>query len=336
MNFLFCFFITDLTLDDLHLEPLENVNGSDLLVMDPPTYEEALLLATDCLSLGGESNSLTSPDGSQLSLSQSPPKNLEHFSPTPQMGPSPYPSPGHPVSHMSPGGLPTPDPSPVGHCNPSTARVNISWQGMGQMKVSTQPLQHCQPQPSPQVHSKSALISTTIKKKERLDMYGSSCVTGQPANPMTSPRGMQNVHGNWMQQNQPQVPRNMPQQAYDWKAAQAMQHGPMQNFCGDRAAAAMVPENPVYATNMQGGKWDNVTVPPLFEDTLPTLECDGSVGYMKTGQNIGAGHLQHHNWEPPMDILSPPYQEDFHPGFGFQGNPLPATTTQGQTTLGWG
>lgn len=336
MKFLFCFFETDLTLNDLHLEPLENVNGSDLLVMDPPTYEEALLLATGCLSLSGDNNSLTSPDGSQPSLSQSPPKNLEHFSPTPQMGPSPYPSPGHPASHNSPSGLPTPDPSPVGHCNPSTARVNISWQGMGQMKVSTQPLQHCQPQPSPQVHSKSALISTTIKKKERLEMYGSSCVTGQPANPMTSPRGMQNVHGNWMQQNQPQVPRNMPQQAYDWKAAQAMQHSAMQNFSGDRTATAIAQENPVYATNMQGGKWDNVTVPPLFEDTLPTLDFDGGVGYMKTGQNIGGGHLQHHNWEPPVDILSPPYQEDFHPGFGFQGNPLPATTTQGQTTLGWG
>lgn len=324
-----------MTLDDLHLEPLVNDNGSDLLVMDPPTYEEALLLATDCLSLGSETASLTSPDGSHPSLSQSPPKNLEHFSPTPQMGHSPYPSPGHPVPHMSPSGLPTPDPSPVGQVNPSTARVNISWQGMGQMKVSTQPQQHCQPQPPPpQMHSKSALISTTIKKKERHDMYGSSCVTGQP---MSSPRGMQASPGNWMPQSQPQVPRNMQQQPYDWKAAQGMQHSPMQNFGGDRGVPAMGSENPVYATNMQGGKWDNVTVPPLFEDTLPTLEYDSGVGYMKSGQNIGGGHLQHHNWDPPMDILSPPYQEDYHSGFGFQGNHMPAaTTTQGQTTLGWG
>lgn len=324
-----------MTLDDLHLEPLENVNGSDLLVIDPPTYEEALTLAADCLSIVcNDSPGVTSPDGSQPSLSQSPPKNLEHFSP---VGSSPYSSPGHPASYTSPSGLPTPDPSPVGHCNPSTARVNISWQGMGQMKVSQpQPQQHCQPQPPPQLQSQSAIISTTIKKKERMNMYGPSCITGQPSNPMTSPRGMQGIPANWMPQNQAQAPRNMQQQAYDWKMAQAMQHNPMQNFGVDRTATAMVTENPVYATNMQGGKWDNVTVPPLFEDTLPSLEYDGGVGYMKAGQNIGGGHLQHHSWEPPMDILSPPYQEDFHAGFGFQNNPLPTTTTQGQTTLGWG
>ena len=122
-------------------------------------------------------------------------------------------------------------------------------------------------------------------------MYGPSCVTGQPSNPMMSPRGMQNVHGNWMPQNQPQVPRNMQQQAYDWKTAQAIQQSQMQNFCGDRTSIAMAQENPVYATNMQGGKWDNVTVPPLFEDTLPTLECDGGVGYMTSSNVLSCFHI---------------------------------------------
>ena len=327
-----------MTLDDLHLEPFHNDgnDGDPLQGMDPPTYEEAILLATDCLSIACSDPTSLSPDGSQPSLSQSPPKNLEHFSPKTPMGSSPYPSPGHPAPHMSPSGLPTPDPSPVGHGNPSTARVNISWQGMGQMKVSTQPQQHCQPTPPPpQMQSKSALISTTIKKKERQDMYGPSCITGQPM--VVSPRGMQQgVQGNWMHQNQVQVPRNMQQQQYNWKTAQqAMQQSPIQNFAGQRTAAAMGSENAVYATNMQGGKWD-LNVPPLFEDTLPSLEYEGGLGYMKTAQqNIGGTHLQHHGWEPPVDILSPPYQEDFHSGFGFQGNPLPANS-QGQTTLGWG
>lgn len=343
---------SDLTLEDLHLEPLDNTGGGgDLLQgMDPPTYEEALLLATDCLSIAcnSDSNNLTSPDGSQPSLSQSPPKNLEHFSPKAQMAPSPYPSPaGHPSPHMSPGGLPTPDPSPVGHCNPAPARVNISWQGMGQMKVSKPPQA-----PPPQMQSKSALISTTIKKKERHEMYGSSCITGQQhPNPMVSPRGMQHgVQGNWMHQNHQnqvqQAPRNIqqPQQQQqqhqypDWKMQQhTIQQSAMQNFGGQRTATVMGTENAVYATNMQGGKWD-LNVPPLFEDTLPTLEYDGGLGYMKTAsqQNmVGTGHLQHHGWDPQVDILSPPYQEDYHSGFGFQGNPLPANS-QGQTTLGWG
>ena len=104
----------------------------------------------------------------------------------------------------------------------------------------------------------------------------------------------------------------------------------MHNFVGERTASAMGSENPIYATNMQGRSWDTVTVPPLFEDTLPTLECEGGVGYMKTGQNVDV-HLQHHGMDP--SILSPPYQEEFHAGFGFQGNPLPAMS-QGQTTLG--
>ena len=344
-------FLTDLTLEDLHLEPLDNTGGGgDLLQgMDPPTYEEALLLATDCLSIAcnSDSNNLTSPDGSQPSLSQSPPKNLEHFSPKAQMAQSPYPSPaGHPSPHMSPGGLPTPDPSPVGHCNPAPARVNISWQGMGQMKVSKPPQA-----PPPQMQSKSALISTTIKKKERHEMYGSSCITGQQhPNPMVSPRGMQHgVQGNWMHQNHQnqvqQAPRNIqqPQQQQqhqypDWKMQQhTIQQSAMQNFGGQRTATVMGTENAVYATNMQGGKWD-LNVPPLFEDTLPTLEYDGGLGYMKTAsqQNmVGTAHLQHHGWDPQVDILSPPYQEDYHSGFGFQGNPLPANS-QGQTTLGWG
>lgn len=334
---------SDLTLDDLHLEPLDNNgNGGDLLQgMDPPTYEEALLLATDCLTIAGnnDNNSLTSPDGSQPSLSQSSPKNLEHFSPNAPMGPSPYPSPaGHPPHHLSPGGLPTPDPSPVGHCNTAPARVNISWEGMGQMKVS-KPLQA----PPPQMQSKSALISTTIKKKERQEMYGPSCITGQqPPNPMVSPRGMQpGPQGNWMHANQvPQAPRNIQQQQYpDWKTQQhTIQQNGMQNFAGQRSATVMGSENAVYATNMQGGKWD-LNVPPLFEDTLPSLEYDGGLGYPRTAtqQNVGGtGHLQHHGWDPQVDILSPPYhQEDYHSGFGFQGNPLPANS-QGQTTLGWG
>lgn len=333
----------DLTLDDLHLEPLDNAgNGGDLLQgMDPPTYEEALLLATDCLTIAcnNDNNSLTSPDGSQPPLSQSPPKNLEHFSPKAQMAPSPYPSPAsHPSPHMSPGGLPTPDPSPVGHCNTAPARVNISWGGMGQMKVSKAPQA-----PPPQMQSKSALISTTIKKKERHEMYGPSCITGQqPPNPMVSPRGMQHgLQGNWVHPNQvPQAPRNIQQQQYpDWKTQQhTIQQSGMQNFAGQRTATVMGSENAVYATNMQGGKWD-LNVPPLFEDTLPSLEYDGGLGYTRTAtqQNMGGtGHLQHHGWDPQVDILSPPYhQEDYHAGFGFQGNPLPANS-QGQTTLGWG
>ena len=336
------------------MQGLDEVASSmSLLAVNPPTYEEAILLAADCLSSCSDSTGgLTSPDGSHPSLSQSPPKgNLEHFSPTPAVVASPYSSPGHPGSHMSPGGLPTPDPSPIGNRNPSTASVNISWHGGGQMKVSTQPPPHCPPQQSPyspnspyptnpspqppmQVPSKSAQISAAIKKMEKIDMYGSSCVTGQSPNPMTSPRGIQqNLPGTWqqqhLQQQQPMPQRNLPPQGYDWKAAQQM-HNPMQNFHGERTASVVGSENPVYATNMQGRSWDTVTVPPLFEDTLPSLEYDGGVGYMKMGQNYG-GHLQHHGMDP--SILSPPYQEDFHSGFGFQGNPVPAVS-QEQTTLG--
>ena len=102
----------------------------------------------------------------------------------------------------------------------------------------------------------------------------------------------------------------------------------MQTFTGERTAAAMRPENPVYATNLQGRSWD--IVPPLFEDTLPSLEYDNAGGFVKTGQNVD-GRLQHPSMDP--SILSPPYEEDFHSGFGFQGNPLPAMS-QGQTTLG--
>lgn len=349
---------SDLTLDDL--PPIENIQNLDevassmsLLAVNPPTYEEAILLAADCLSSSCSDNTgLTSPDGSHPSLSQSPPKGgLEHFPPNPPVAASPYPSPGHPPSHMSPAGLPTPDPSPVGNHNPSTASVNISWQGVGQMKVSTQPQPHCAPQQPPyspnlpystmqspqppiQVPSKSAQISATIKKMEKIDMYGSSCVTGHAPNPMTSPRGMQpNMPGTWQhQQHQQQAmpQRNLPPQGFDWKAAQQM-HNPMHNFHGERTATVMGSENPVYATNMQGRSWDTMTVPPLFEDTLPSLEYDGGMGYMKAGQNFGGGHLQQHGMDP--SILSPPYQEDFHSGFGFQGNPLPAVT-QEQTTLG--
>ena len=359
------FVCTDLTLDDLHLEPLENIGGMDemassmsLLAVDPPTYDEAIRLAAECLSSScSESTGLTSPGGSHPSLSQSPPKgNLEHFSPNPPATASPYPSPGHPgispgmSPGMSPGGLPTPEPSPIGSRNPS---MNISW--VGQMKVSSQPQQPCPPQqtlppyptnPSPQppmqVPSKSAQISATIKKMEKIDMYGPSCVTGQSPKPMTSPRGIQqNAAVNWQQQQQqhyhqqqqqqPMQQRNMQPQGYDWKAAQQM-HNVTQNFHGERTATVVGPENPVYATNMQGRScWDTVAVPPLFEDTLPTLEYEGGVGYMKAGQNIG-GHLQHHGMDP--SILSPPYQEDFNSGFGFQGNPLPAMNHEPTTTLG--
>lgn len=342
----------DLTLDDLPpLDPIQNLDemasSMSLLAVNPPTYEEAILLAADCLSSScSESTAgLTSPDGSHFSMSQSPPKgNLEHFSPNPQMPASPYPSPGHPVSHMSSGGLPTPDPSPIGNRNPSTASVNISWQGVGQMKVSNHPQPHCPPQqapyslhqyssmPSPQVPSKSAQITATIKKMEKMDMYSSSCLTGQSPNQMTSPRGMpQNIPGSWQQQHhlqQQQMPqRDLPPQGYGWKASQPV-HNAMQNFHG-QGTASMSNENPIYATNMQGGNWDNVSV-PSFEDTLPALGYEGKIGYMKSGQNFG-GHLQHHNVDP--SILSPPYQEDFHSGFGFQGNPLPVVTSE-QTTLG--
>lgn len=340
-----------MTLEDFQLEPLENVPGIEemsssmsLLAVDPPTYEEAIRLATECLS-SSSSGGLTSPDGSHPSLSQSPPKgNLEHFPAA-----SPYPSPGYPSPHMSPGNLPTPDPSPIGNSNPSTASVNISWQGMGQMKVSSQPQQHYPPQqnhlpystiPSPQppiqVQSKSALISAEMKKREKSDTYRNSCISGQSPNPMTSPRRMQNmpgqsIPGNWQQQAQSvqhQPPRHLPhQQGYEWKAQQMHTGNHMPYFPGERTATATRPDNPVYATNMQGRNW---TVPPHFEDTLPPLECDSVGGYMKTGQNV-QGHLQHHSMDP--SILSPPYQEDFHSGFAFQGNPLPAMS-QGQTTLG--
>lgn len=337
-----------MTLDDLHIDPIEPFAGMDevassisLLSVDPPTYEEAIQLAADCLS--SDSTTLTSPDGSHPSLSQSPPKEpLDHFSNV-----SPYPSPGHPAAHMSPVGLPTPDPSPIGNRNSSTASVNISWGGMNQMKVSSQPQMQCQPQqtlppynntvpsPQPPMQSKSAYLSATIKKIEKIDIYGQSCVTGQSPNPMTSPRGMQqNVPGNWpqqqpQQQQQAAPQRNVPPQGYGWKPPQQM-HNHMQNFGGERVTtASMGTENPVYATNMQGRRWDTVTVPPLFEDTLPSLQYEGGTGYMKAGQNIG-GHLQHHSMDP--SILSPPYQEDYHSGFGFQGNPLPMN--QEQTTLG--
>lgn len=348
----FASYFTELSLDDFPLEPLENVSrieemasSMSLLAVDPPTYEEAIRLATECLS-SSSSGGLTSPDGSHPSLSQSPPQgNLEHFPAA-----SPYPSPGYPSPHMSPGNLPTPDPSPIGNSNPSTASVNISWQGMGQMKVSSQPQQHCPPQqnhlpystiPSPQppiqVPSKSALISAEMKKREKSDTYHrNSCISGQSPNPMTSPRRMQNMPGqsipsNWQQQVQSvqhQPPTHLPhQQGYEWKAPQVHTGNHMPYFPGERTATATRPDNPVYATNMQGRNW---TVPPLFEDTLPPLECDSVGGYMKTGQNV-QGHLQHHSMDP--SILSPPYQEDFHSGFTFQGNPLPAMS-QGQTTLG--
>lgn len=337
---------SDLTINDLPpIDPIQNVDdvsshlslltvdpsSVSLLTVDPPTYEEAILLAAG----------LTSPEGSHMSLSQTPPRgNLEHFSPKPPT----------PASHMSPGCLPTPDPSPIGNCNPSTASVNISWGGEGQMKVSNQPQQLCASQQAPypmqpypsvspsQGLSKSAHIAAhtyATKKMEKEDtMYGSSCRTGQSPNPMTSPRVMpQHMPSTWTQQRhmqqQPMPPRDFSPQGYGWKAPQQM-HLPVQNFPTQGVNAVIGNENPVYATNMQGRNWDPVPVPPPFEEMVPPLGCENrNMGYMRTGQNFG-GHLQQHNMDP--SILSPPYQDDFPLGFGFQGNSLPAVSTE-QTPL---
>lgn len=347
---------SDLTINDLPpIDPIQNVDdvsshlslltvdpsSVSLLTVDPPTYEEAILLAAG----------LTSPEGSHMSLSHTPPRgNLEHFSPKPPTPASPYSSTGHPASHMSPGCLPTPDPSPIGNCNPSTASVNISWGGEGQMKVSNQPQQLCASQQAPypmqpypsvspsQGLSKSAHIAAhtcATKKMEKEDtMYGSSCRTGQSPNPMTSPRGMpQHMPSTWTQQRhmqqQPMPPRDFSPQGYGWKAPQQM-HLPVQNFPTQGVNAVIGNENPVYATNMQGRNWDPVPVPPPFEEMVPPLGCENrNMGYMRTGQNFG-GHLQQHNMDP--SILSPPYQDDFPLGFGFQGNSLPAVSTE-QTPL---
>lgn len=319
------------------VDPIDNLEDASMLAANPPTYEEAIRLAVG----------LTSPEGSCISLSQSPPKgNLEHFSPNPPMPSSPYPSTGHPASHMPPGCFPTPDPSPIGNRNPSTASVNISWDGEGQMKVSNQPqplylsqqppysMQQYPSVSSPQGLSKSAHISAIIKKMEKVDVCGSSCLTGQSPNPMTSSRGMpQNMTGTWPQQRhmqqQPMPQRDFPPQGYGWKPTQQM-HLPVQNFPTQGTTAVMGNENPTYATNMQGGNWDTVPVPPSFEEMIPPVGCESrNMGYMRTGQNFG-GHLQHHNMDPSM--LSPPYQDDFPSGFGFQGNPLPAVSTE-QTPL---
>lgn len=51
-------------MDDFYFELLDNVNGSDFLVMDLLIYEEALLFVIDCFLFGGESNSLISFEGS--------------------------------------------------------------------------------------------------------------------------------------------------------------------------------------------------------------------------------------------------------------------------------
>ena len=335
------FFFIDLCFDDVSLDPMELrehrdelVQSMSLLQVKLPTYEEALNLANECLSGSSESTSITSPDGSHASKSQCDP-----YSPSPsgKLSHSPFPSPvssqmSHSSAYISPNTIPTPDPSPLGHPEQERISVNISWQPMGQ-KVSPQPqlaMQQRQRLPFPPMHmpqpnmggrnvgphlSKSALTASMIKKQERGDYGSCSSTTGMLPRQGWAPPNQQIM-------TQPCDYKNMP-----------LNHGTIP--IGPESMVTMSPDNPVYATNVNGAKWDTMAVPPLFEDTLPSLDYNGTesmdtMNRQNMPQNMPQSMSQNMSqnmfeWDQRQDLLSPPYQDEFVTGFGFQVNPVPVT-----------
>lgn len=297
------------------------------LAMDPslgdlPTLEETLALMNCISDTESTAPSLTSPDGSFISAHSPPHVNCDPFSPTSSVGqPSPFLSPvGSQVSGppmMSPSGLPTPDPSPLGRREGDPARVNISWQGMSKGRSQNQmqqqhhqmpqqqqqhsPYGQCSPNYQPNMNhpngnvlsSKSAYMAA-VKKRE-MDNY-SSCV-GNTANSM-SPG--QNVPSSWkMQHCSPSGQQGNMQNNYNsWNGGYQQGYRSMNPLRGEDSLIANVPtHDPAWNQGTQAP----MSVPPSFEDTLPNLDYPGS------------------------NVLSPPYQNEGIPGYGFP-NKVPVTS----------
>ncbi|XP_032242581.2 aryl hydrocarbon receptor isoform X2 [Nematostella vectensis] len=271
------------------------VNGLGQLAMedvpfeDLPTFEDAMALAQECLSTPTEStSSMTSPCGSQMSYpARSPPHvQCDPFSPTSSAGhPSPFPSPiGSHGPSISPAGLPTPDPSPLERPGSEAARINISWQGAGQMRMPNQgPYQRGAPSPQqmkpPPVNggilSKSARLAS-MQKNERLNYR--SCAVPSPPGPPMPPA--------WSSHQPPAPPNNSPMQqpAYNsWNNAQ-YHNSYRQHHITQSQDSTWGPPN-------QGSG----PVPP-FEDTLTNINY------------------------PNVGMMSPPYHND-SPVQGFRGFP---------------
>lgn len=288
------------------------------LAMDPnnlgdlPTLEETIALVQDVIST---TTSLASPDGSYISSHTPPHVNCDPFSPS-YSQPSPFLSPANSQvsgpSMPSPGGVPTPDPSPLGRRDGEQARVNISWQGarntMPSQMHNQQPMQQqspispqnclpygsCSPNysmnpPNGNVMSSKSAYLASVKKRER-DGY-KSCV-GNP-----SPQGYPRMQ----QPYNPSAPQSH-MNSYNWNNGSYQPLTHMQNS-GNYPGMAQN-NDPTWGQPSQ-------TVPP-FEDTLPNIDCTRT------------------------NILSPPYQDDGMTGYtSYPNNHVPVTTMQSTKLGGW-